>query len=357
VTHIVTTNGASSLKAQNGSVEASQDVIAGGTIRPRGGLIYADQGAESVLMLASNEAMQFLRDVDITSPEPDRPSEWFRWFGTKLGQGGVGEPFEIMRLNDDVTPDLGVLGSFQSPETSVALQMQSSDPTLGPGDVVSLDPQQPGYVVRTAPHGQPFGVIVEGGGLVLGAALGGVSPELLQAATQAGWSGDFATQALLLAQWMAAQEAADFVRVAVGGVAMVKLADSGPAPALGEGVGPAPQAGKGMRQLSGPTVGVALANGAPGGQVLALIRPQAAPGGSELAASAPGGSGALAQGATSVLVQAAGFGAADNPVVTFYGDPGSRSWVEQKGEGWFVLRLAEPAPAAVSFGWTALRSH
>jgi len=42
---------------------------------------------------------------------------------------------------------------------------------------------------------------------------------------------------------------------------------------------------------------------------------------------------------------------------SIYGDPGSRTWVEGKGEGWFVLRLSEPAPAAVNFGWTALRSH
>jgi hypothetical protein len=48
------------------------------------------------------------------------------------------------------------------------------------------------------------------------------------------------------------------------------------------------------------------------------------------------------------------------PIVTFYDDPGSRAWVMERGQGYFVIALAEPAPAEVQFGFSlspALRDH
>jgi len=355
VTHIITTNGATSILAQNGGIEAELDVTANGALRTHSGLVYAEGDPETRLELAANGAQEFWRDTDMSSPDYDRVTDWTRWYGSWESSPGVGSPQEIMRLDDDYTPDLHIRGTFISAGTAVAVPMTSSDPTLGPGDVVSLDPSGPGKVQRTAPHGPaPFGVVVEEAGLVLGAPMDGVSPELLAQATVAGWSGNYALQAALGAQWQAAQDAAGIVHVAVAGVALVNVADSGPAPMLGDGVGPATQPGHVQRQPSGPTFGVALANSTAGGQVLALIRPQQDAGQAAATKAPPSGKGVVSKGATRIFVKHAALGAEQDPIVTFYGDPGSRSWVESKGAGWFVLRLAEPAPAEVSFGWQAL---
>ena len=44
---------------------------------------------------------------------------------------------------------------------------------------------------------------------------------------------------------------------------------------------------------------------------------------------------------------------ASHTVVSFYGDPGSRSWIAERGAGYIVVELAEPALADVEFGYQA----
>ena len=137
VTHIVATNELGSLVAENGSVEAKYNVTAGGALFTGGGLVYANNGDTAKMQLAANGDTEFYRDIDISTPEPNRTKDWFRWFGSDEAEGTVGKLTEYMRLNDDVTPDLYIRGSYMSPQSSLAVMMPSGDPSLGPGDVVA----------------------------------------------------------------------------------------------------------------------------------------------------------------------------------------------------------------------------
>ncbi len=361
VTHIIATNLGSSIVAQDGDVQAGHNVTAGDGLFTGSGLMYANQGDEARVMLAANGAAESWRDIDLSSPEPNRTTDWFRWFGSTVGDGGP-EPWEIMRLNDDVTPDLTIQGGYGSPFLSITMMLTSSDPTLTPGDVVALDPAKANAVVRAQKNGLlPIGVVVEGGGgLTLGVDMDGVAPDLLAQANAAGWTGDFALQTQLMEQWHDAQSHTDKVAVAFAGVAAVKVSSTGPAPELGDELCISSQAGK-VQCHTGkePVVGIALEDSNGSGSVLALVRPVGSKKSSDddddddEEATQSSGTGMLAMGATQVVVPAGGLQPDQHPLITFYGDAGSRSWIAAKGEGWFTLRLAEPAPADVHFGWQA----
>jgi len=304
------------------------------------------------LLLAANGATESWRDVDLSSPEPQGTTDWFRWFGSTLSDDEVAEPLEIMRLNDDERPDLHIRGSFQTREEAIAVMMSSFGPELLPGEVVALDPLNANAVVRASLQGlPPIGVVVEEAGLTLGKDMDGVAPELIAAANAAGWAGDFAQQIELMQQWHAAQAQSNEVAVAFAGVAKVALSAGSPQPELGDQIGLSGQAGLAACQTgAGPIIGVALTEGDGSGSVLALIRPLATV--TPAAASAPtAGTGLVPEGALQVQVQDSRLLPDQHPLITFYGDPGSRSWIEARGAGWFTLRLAEPSSAAVSFGW------
>lgn len=353
VTHIVATNELGSLVAENGSVEAKYNVTAGGALFTGGGLVYANNGDTAKMQLAANGDTEFYRDIDISTPEPNRTKDWFRWFGSDEAEGTVGKLTEYMRLNDDVTPDLYIRGSYMSPQSSLAVMMPSGDPSLGPGDVVALDPDAPGSVVRASAHGglPAIGVVVQDAGLTLGDDMDGVASWLIQAANEAGWNGDTELQQQLMEQWAAAQEQSNVVAVAVAGIVTVNLAAGAPAPALGDGLMVAHQVGLAQRQVgAAPAFALAMADGAGAGSVPALLQPGQASA-SKAASSGLSGTGLLSQASQQVTVTSPGLRADSNPLVTFYGDPGSRSWVSARGVGWFTLSLAEPAPADVRFGW------
>jgi hypothetical protein len=355
VTHIIATNALGSLVAQNGSVEAKFDVSAGGALVTGGGLVLANNGDAANMQLAGNGNVEFYRDADLSTPEPNRPTDWFRWFGSVEVEGLAGALKEYMRLNDDQTPDLYIRGGYFSPQGSLAVLLPSADPSLEPGDVVALDPDSPGSVVRANAHGglPAFGVVVEEAGVVLGEDMDGVAPWLIEAANQAGWAGNAGLQEQLMEQWVAAQDDSNRVMVAIAGIVPVKLAAGAPAPALGDGLMVAHLEGLAQRQVGvTPAFAMAMADGAGATSVPALLQP-AAGAGSEAAVTAPSGTGLVPQASLQVTVTAPGLRADSNPLVTFYGDPGSRSWVSARGDGWFTLRLAEPAPADVHFGWQA----
>jgi hypothetical protein len=355
VTHIIATNEGASIIAQDGDVEAAHDVSAGDGLYTGSGLIYADNGPDAQVLLAANGASESWRDIDLSSPEPQSTTDWFRWFGSTLSDEGVPEAWEIMRLDDESRPNLHIRGSFFTRNDAIAVMMQSFGANLAPGDVVALDPDNPHAVVRASQQGlAPIGVVVEKGGLTLGMDMDGVAPELLAQADAAGWAGDIPKQQALMAQWHAAQEQGHEVAVAFAGIASVTLSASGPHPALGDELGVSSQSGLAQCQTEdGPVLGVALADWDGSGSVLALIRPRAADK-TASAAEQASGTGLLPKGALQVQVHDSGLLPDQHPLITFYGDPGSRSWIEAKGVGWFTLRLAEPAPADVSFGWQTL---
>jgi hypothetical protein len=355
VTHIIATNALGSLVAENGNVEAKFDVTAGGALITGSGLVLANNGDSAKMQLAANGEMEFYRDIDLSKPEPNRTTDWFRWFGSDEAEGSSGELEEYMRLNDDIQPDLYIRGSYLSPQGSLAVKLHSADPSLEPGDVVALDPDSPGSVVRASAHGglQALGVVVQDAGLVLGEDMDGVAPWLIQAANQAGWEGNVELKEQLMQQWADAQDGSNLVTVAIAGIVTVKLSAAAPAPALGDGLMVAHQDGLAQRQVGvALAFAMAMADGAGSGSVPALLRPGPSTSG-EAALVAPSGTGLVPQGSVQVTVTSPGLRSDMNPLVTFYGDPGSRSWIAARGDGWFTLRLAEPAPADVSFGWQA----
>lgn len=357
VTHIIATNALGSLVAQNGSVEAKFNVEAGGYVASELGLFQANGTPTAQGQFAANGNVLFVRDLDFSSPEPNRTSDWFRWFGSHLPPGSFGAPLEAMRLNDDVTPDLYVKGSFKTGLPALAVMFSSSDDSLEPGDVVAIDPATPGAVVRASAQAglEPVGVVVEDAGVVLGEDMDGQQPQLMQLANQAALLGDTALEQHWLAQWAAAQEQADTVRVAIAGVVPVKISASSPLPQVGDLLVASPQAGQAQRQVvPSASFGVALAGWDGSDTLPVLLRASVPFPGAPAAAAASGGSGLVPAGAVQVQIKAPGLRAGANPVITFYGDPGSRSWIAARGEGWFTLQLAEPAPTDVSFGWQAM---
>jgi hypothetical protein len=72
------------------------------------------------------------------------------------------------------------------------------------------------------------------------------------------------------------------------------------------------------------------------------------------AATAWAGSASMAAGERRLIVRDARLVAGSQPVITFYGDPGSRSWIAESGPGYFVVELVEPAPADVSFRYLVM---
>lgn len=65
------------------------------------------------------------------------------------------------------------------------------------------------------------------------------------------------------------------------------------------------------------------------------------------------GEGQIVTGSATATVQSSTIGRDSRVMVTFRGDPGSRWWLSEVGDGYFVVRTAEPAPNDVAFDyWT-----
>ena len=67
------------------------------------------------------------------------------------------------------------------------------------------------------------------------------------------------------------------------------------------------------------------------------------------------GQGAFLAGLMTAVVEVPGVTAGSLPMVTFLGDPGSRYWISERGEGYFAVSLALPAPTELTFTWSVAR--
>jgi hypothetical protein len=215
--------------------------------------------------------------------------------------------------------------------------------------------------VRLArPGDAPAGVVVEAPGLLLGHDMDGVRAELLELASSAAQQGFYETAQALRVQWTELQAARDdIVLVAVAGRVTVSLEPSGAALRVGEVLGLATSPGRASRHLGGgPALGLALSdwNGGAGSVEMLLQIQQATAAGQAPASAAEDvvhGLRTFHAGASTVVVQDGALTAGHLPIVTFYGDPGSRFWIAERGAGYFVLQLATPPAAAVEFGFEA----
>lgn len=343
VTNIVATNDGQSLIAQNGSVRAQYELVTGaGEVR---------MDLNGALNMRSMFDVQFIRDDDANDP-----GAYFEWFDN----GDIGDVFNpgqtLMRIDENggllvkgaVTPNAGF---------DLAERFPTLDTTLEPGMVVAVDPQRSEHVVAATRGGTALGIVSTQPAVKLAgdALMGGAHPEMLVAARQATARGDVETAKNLRLQWRALEEArTDNVYVALAGRVPVKVDLSGgvirPGDALGLGQTPGTAA---KHTGQGPVLGIALEGWAgQGDTVVAFVKLETGTPTTGTAQSAIStGRGTFPRGATSVIVQDDSVTPDSLPVVSFYGDAGSRSWISERGQGWFVLNLGAAATSDVPFGY------
>jgi hypothetical protein len=362
VDHLDTTAPGYSLRALHGSLSAHDTVSAGRALETRSGFLIANGDEQTSLRIGAHGSMEFYRDADLSDPRASREGQWFRWFSSAVDEQLQPVAREVMRLDDLKQPNLHLAGGFVTGLDTLALSFPASEPGLLPGDVVALDPQQPGAVRRAAAGdaAAPVGIVTDQPGLLLGEAFRGVRPELLDRADEAARLEQHELAAALREEWLAAQrERTDRVFVAVAGRARVRVDAASAALDAGDLLSAGHQAGRAMRRAAGAaSLGVALEAWAGGEDTVAVMLqagpPAAAASGKpDSAAASVWGSGIVPAGALSVVVQHAALTARHLPVVTFYADPGSRFWISERGPGQFVLQLAQPVGADTSFAYEA----
>ncbi|HTE05167.1 MAG TPA: hypothetical protein VK824_03145, partial [Planctomycetota bacterium] len=293
--------------------------------------------------------------------------DWFRWFSSAVDDAGEPIEREIMRVDDLKQPNCSIAGSFVSGFPSLALTFPAGEPGLLAGDVVALDPQHPGAVHRASDTELPVGVVTDAPGLLLGEDMSGVRPELLEQADAAARREQPDLAQALRQEWSTAQRArTDRVFVAVAGRVLLRVDPASAAVKSGDRLSVGRQPGKALRGAQGGAgLGIALGEWSGGDAPLAvLLAVSSAEAGAGIGRApqasshdAVWGSGSVPAGSDSAIVRDEALTAAHLPVVTFYGDPGSRFWIAERGAGYFVLRLAEPAAAGVSFGFEAALQH
>ena len=347
----------------DGDIYAYDNVLAGGDFWTSGTrLLFGNYTNEHPGEVASFDSLLFHKDLN--NNDPLESGVWFQWMDD--------DNHEVMRLNDDADDndptqsdaDLLVEGSFISNGVDLAEYYPTLDSqALKPGTVVAVDGAHSEHVV-TAQRGTAeavLGVVSTAPGVVLGGQVQGQRPDLLEAANAALATGKTALGKQLRQQWTATESArTDRTPVALSGRVPVLVDGSGGAIHAGDRLGLGNVLGHAARYAGvGPVVGIAMQdwNGS-SPSIVAFVRAEH-DGGSATAnsaatappAAAPSGSAVLPAGATSAVVRAPGASSASLPMITFLGDPGSRSWVSQRGEGFFTVTLASPAPADVGFAW------
>ncbi len=356
VTFITTTDDAVSIRALNGDIEARKRLVAGSRVEVRGGVIAANGETWTPMRLRANGGMTFVRDADGTDVGADS-RHWTRWVRSGLATcDGVPGTLvgEIMRLDDADQANLTIDGSFQATACDVAEYFPTVAADLEPGDIVAVDPQRAEHVVRATNDGVsvPLGIVPERPGLVLGDEMNGGFPDLLAASDEA-FEQERIDEGFALRKTWAELVAArnDRVLVSLSGRVPVRVDPASAPIAIGDRLGLGWEPGTAARHTgSGPVVGIAMAawTGTTD-RVMTFVNleggPTASPG------AAVSGSAVLDGGERQVFVSHPALTEDSLPVVTFYGDPGSRYWIGERGQGYFVLELAEVASGAADFGW------
>ncbi len=366
--HIQT--GTPSISPSTGDVAATDDLIADDDIFLGGGLIVLDDanGSEQ-LEIRTDEDMVFQVNNDITGGANDE----FRWNQAPPGLGG----FVAMRLDKD--GDLSIDGSYSSGGADLAeyFPTTTSMLKLKPGTLVALDPQLPEHVQR-AELGQAelvLGVVPTAPGLLMGAgSVMGLQPELLRAADRAQEQDEFELSVALETQWRAVNNArVDRIAVALQGRVPVRVDLTGGVIAAGDRLGMSAQPGMAARYTGyGPVIGIAMEAFDGSAQQESIVvflgldhSPDASSGGGLGAADLLEGLAELERsqlfvgtaqfqpGQSRLVVQDGRLAADSLPVLTFYGNPGGSYWVSERGHGWFVVELEQPATDWLELGFSA----
>ncbi len=377
VTGWVRAGGASALFAvSDGDVGAKDDLqcdddlLVGDDAEIRGGFILSDAGATTEMTLRAGANMRFVKDND----QGGNFTNDFQWWdgGTNEGLGGDLQ----MQLKDG--GNLTVDGTVTSGGADLAEWYPTgAHADLPPGTVVAVDPAHPAHVLPAARglHEGVLGIVSTLPGALLGnGEVEGLHGEALRAAYALAAEKRFDLAEALEADWDRLEAArTDRVAVALSGRVPLRVDGSGGPIAPGDRLGLGAAPGVAARyDGSGPVVGVALE--AWDGQSPALLafvhldwspdaRWQPLTAGAQADAAAQtdqpqgpqSGTALFPAGYRELVVNAPGLTPASQPVVTFYGDAGSRTWIAERGEGYFVVALAEAASADVELGWMLAR--
>lgn len=356
--------------AAKDDLQADDDLLVGDDAEIRGGFILSDAGATTEMTLRAGANMRFVKDND----QGGNFSNDFQWWdgGTNAGLGGDLQ----MQLKDG-----GALTVDETVSTGGA-DLAEWYPTaafheLPPGSVVAVDPARPAHVVPAwrGLHEGVLGIVSTAPGALLGnGEVEGLHGDVLRAAYAMAAEKRFDLAETLEADWQRLEAArTDRVAVALSGRVPLRVDGSGGPIAPGDRLGLGAAPGLAARWAgSGPVVAIALE--AWDGQAPALLafvhldwspdarwqpltagaQPGAAPAAGELPA-APSGTSFFPAGFRELVVHGAGLTAQSQPVVTFFGDAGSRSWISERGPGWFVVALERPAAAGVELAWALAR--
>ncbi len=339
VDSIVATSAATAFEATAGDVRAFGELVTSS------GVVRNDLNGS--LTMRSRFDVDFARDEDNT-----QPGAWFQWFDN--GQNLIPFGSDIMRLDNN--GDLLVAGAVTPNGLDLAESYPTVDATLTPGTVVAVDPSRAEHVLRANGLGGSastvLGIVSTAPGVKLSDTrpLLGLNPELLMASRQAIAAGNIALGRALRQQWVGLEEAArDQVFVALAGRVPVSIdpasASIRAGDALGLGVTPGTAARHGGR---GPVIGLALEDWEGSASIMVFVKLET---GTTSAPPALVGSSVVRAGEDEVVVKNSILRSDSLPTITFYGDPGSYSWIADRGEGYFVLKLAQPVANAVSFGY------
>ena len=338
------------------SIDAHGDVAAAGALTTNIGLLKSGGGIAGPLRVESNYDLSFVSDADGNSPDP-----WFRWYRGPASGGNV-----TARLTQ--TGNHFVDGAYFGGGADLAEYYPTGDDSLSAqhGALVAIDPARAAHVqlARRGVAELLLGVVSTRPGVVLGnGEVEGAQPELLAAEELARADGNLALATALRSEWTAAQERrTDRVLVALAGRVPLRVEPSGGAIAPGDRLGLGLLPGAAARwNGAGPVVAIALeawgSASADGETVLAFVSlERGAPAtSSALQPADVAGSGMILRGALQCVVEAPGATTQSQPMLTFYGDPGSRWWIAARGEGSFTIALAQPAAQDVGFGYLLQR--
>lgn len=338
---IIATAEGTSVIASNGNVRADGEIITGD-----GELRMDNNGS---LNLRSRFDVQFFRDNDA-----DDAGAVFEWFDNG-DEGDIFNPGQtLMRL--DSNDDLLVKGAVVP---NAGFDVAEAFPTtqrIPAGTVVAVDPLRPEHVVPAdVRNGGVIGIVSTEPAVKLAGdeAMGGLRPDLLQAARLAVADGDVGLAIALRQEWQAIEKArTDMAYVALAGRVPLRVDLSGGVIEAGDALGLSATPGVATKHFGvGPVVGIALeAWSGQGETVMVFVKNET---GAPVSASGlvTSGRGTLARGATSIVVNDASVTPESLPVVTFYGNVGSHHWVAERGFGWFRIETAQPSADFVEFGY------